>query len=74
MAYSALVNDPSLQTRTVPNAIVDVADDADGYIQVTVEPDGRIHVRGSRHMVAQFVAELQAQGIEIHFSGLHWCG
>ena len=58
----------------IPNAIIDAADDADGYIQISVQSDGMIHVRGSRHAVAQFVEELRAQGIQIHFDSLHWCG
>lgn len=74
MTYDDQFSNHAYATQIIPNAITDVADDADGYIQVTVQPDGKIHVRGSRHVVAQFVTELRTQGIEIQFSELHWCG
>lgn len=66
--------DQSGMMHAIPSAIVDVVDDADGYIQITVQPDGMIHVRGSRHAVALLVTELRTQGVVIQFRELHWCG
>lgn len=60
--------------REIPGAIVDLAEDANGYMQVTIAPDGTVHVRGSRHAVARFVAELREHGLHIQFQTLHWCG
>jgi len=45
-----------------------------GYIQISLDADGKLTLRGSRALVDWLLAELAAEGWILDLDSLSWCG
>jgi len=59
-----------------PEALPAVAGQAlaEGVLQITLAPDGRLTVRGPRAAVAEFLLTCARYGWVIRLNDLSWCG
>lgn len=57
----------------VPPAAVTFEETA-GYLQVSIGKDGTLAVRGTRALLEWFLHQLAAEGWQIAFDDIHWCG
>jgi hypothetical protein len=58
---------------TVPDAVVD-GDNTQGYLQIVVDDNGEVYVRGSRTLLQQYITLLQENGLPITIDDVRWCG
>lgn len=50
------------------------ASNSAGYLQIFLSSDGRISLRGSRHLVDWLVTRLAHDGWQIELDEMRWCG
>ena len=47
---------------------------ANGVLQITLQEDGRITIRGPRPAVTKFLVTCARYGFVIHMEDISWCG
>lgn len=63
-----------MTTTLVPGAPLSQSGTPEGYLQITLNQEGKIVVRGTRILMDWLLCQLAKEGWQIEFDNIRWCG